>query len=49
MSRRKRRVYVHSGLQNAETDEPLAAGVKVIVSAVKGMTVKVRKERGAVW
>jgi len=49
MSRRKRRVYVHSGLQNAQTDEPLAAGARVIVTAVKGMTVKVRKERGAVW
>ena len=38
---------MHSGLQNAETDEPLAAGVRVIVSAVKGTTVKVKKERGA--
>jgi membrane protein implicated in regulation of membrane protease activity len=49
MSRRKRRVYVHSGLQNAEDDEPLAAGARVIVTAVKGMTVKVKRERGAVW
>jgi hypothetical protein len=56
MSRRKRRVYVHSGLQNAETDEPLAAGDRVIltgcfaiVTAVEGMAVKAKKERGAVW
>ncbi len=40
---------MHSGLQNAQTDEPLAAGARVIVIVVKGMTVKVRKERGAVW
>jgi len=49
MSRRKRRVYVHSGLQNAQTDEPLAAGARVMVIIVRGMTVKVRKERDAVW
>jgi len=40
---------VHGELWNAESDEPLAAGERVIVTAVEGMTVKVKKERGAVW
>ncbi len=40
---------MHSEPWNAETDEPIAAGERVIVTAVRGMTVKVNKERGAVW
>jgi membrane-bound ClpP family serine protease len=48
MSRRKGWVYVHGELSNAETDEPIAAGDRVIVTALKGMTVKVKKEGGEV-
>ena len=48
MSRRKGKVYVHSGPWNTESDEPIAAGNRVMVTAVKGMTVKVKKERGEV-
>jgi membrane-bound serine protease (ClpP class) len=44
--RGKGKVYVHGELWNAESDEPIAAEERVIVTAVKGMTVKVRKERG---
>jgi len=40
------KVYVHGELWNAESDEPIAADERVIVTAVKGMTVKVKKERG---
>ena len=42
----KGKVYVHGELWNAESDEPIAADERVIVTAVKGMTVKVKKERG---
>ena len=42
-------MHVHGELWNTETDEPIAAGDGVIVTAVKGMTVKVKKERGEVW
>lgn len=42
------KVHVHGELWNAETDESIAAGDRVIVTEVKGMTVKVRKERGGV-
>jgi membrane-bound ClpP family serine protease len=41
--------YGHGGPWNAEADEPIAADEKVIVIVVRGMTVKVEKERGAVW
>jgi membrane protein implicated in regulation of membrane protease activity len=41
--------YGHGGLWNAEADEPMAADEKVIVIVVRSMTVKVKKERGAVW
>ncbi len=40
------KVYVHGELWNAESDEPIAADERVIVTAVKGMTVKVKKEGG---
>ena len=46
MARRKGKVHVHGELWNAESDEPIAAGDKVIVTEVKGMIVKVKKERG---
>jgi membrane-bound serine protease (ClpP class) len=42
----KGKVHVHGELWNAESDEPITAGERVIVTAVKGMTVKVKKERG---
>ena len=42
----KGKVHVHGELWNAESDEPIAAGERVIVTEVKGMTVKVKKERG---
>jgi len=42
------KVHVHVELRNAETDEPIAAGDRVIVTAMRGMTVKVKKERGGV-
>ena len=44
----KGKVHVHGEPWNAETDEPIAAGERVIVTAVRGMTVKVKKERGGV-
>ena len=44
----KGKVQVHGELWNAESDEPIAAGERVIVTAVRGMTVKVKKERGEV-
>jgi membrane-bound serine protease (ClpP class) len=44
--REKGKVYVHGELWNAESEEPIAADERVIVTAVKGMTVKVKKERG---
>ncbi len=56
MSRTKGKAYVHGELWNAETDEPIAAGEGVIltgcfvlVTALRGMTVKIRKQRGEVW
>jgi membrane protein implicated in regulation of membrane protease activity len=48
MSGRKEKVYVHSGLWNTGSGEPIAAGDRVIVTAAKGMTVKVEKQRGGV-
>jgi membrane protein implicated in regulation of membrane protease activity len=39
-------VYVHGELWNAESEEPIAADERVIVTEVKGMIVKVKKERG---
>jgi membrane-bound serine protease (ClpP class) len=44
----KGKVQVHGELWNAESDEPIAADERVIVTEVKGMTVKVKKERGEV-
>jgi membrane-bound serine protease (ClpP class) len=44
----KGKVHVHGELWNAESDEPIAQGDRVIVTALKGMTVKVKKERGEV-
>ena len=44
----KGKVHVHGELWNAESDEPIAAGERVIVTALRGMTVKVKKERGEV-
>jgi membrane-bound serine protease (ClpP class) len=44
--REKGKVQVHGELWNAESEEPIAAGEKVIVTELKGMTVKVKKERG---
>ena len=44
--REKGRVRVHGELWNAESDEPITADERVIVTAVKRMTVKVKKERG---
>ena len=46
--REKGKVHVHGELWNAESDEPIAAGDRVIVTAVRGMAVKVKKERGEV-
>jgi membrane-bound serine protease (ClpP class) len=43
------KVHVHGELWNAESDEPIAAGDRVVVTALRGMTVKVKKERGEVW
>jgi membrane-bound ClpP family serine protease len=55
MSRSKGKVYVHGGLWNAETDEPITAGDRVILTGccatvivVRVMIVKVEKERGEV-
>ena len=42
----KGRVQVHGELWNAESDEPIPSGEQVVVVAVKGMTVKVKKEGG---
>ena len=36
---------MHGELWDAESDEPIAAGERVMVTVVKGMTVKVNKER----
>ena len=44
--REKGKVYVHGELWNAESEEPIAADERVIVTEVKGMIVKVKKERG---
>jgi membrane-bound serine protease (ClpP class) len=44
----KGKVHVHGELWNAESDEPIAAGDRVVVTAVRGMTVKVKKARGEV-
>ncbi len=43
---KKGRVQVHGELWNAESDEPIPAGERVVVVAVKGMTVKVKGEGG---
>ena len=40
------RVQVHGELWNAESDEPIAPGERVVVVSVKGMTVTVKKEGG---
>ncbi len=40
---------MHSEPWNAEREESLAAGERVIRTVVRGMTMKVKKERGAVW
>ncbi len=40
------KVYVHGELWKAQSDEPIAAGERVIVTAVKGMILNVKKERG---
>ena len=40
------KVEVHGELWNAESDEPIAAGERVMVTEVKGMRLKVKKERG---
>ena len=42
-------MYAHGELWNAETDESVAAGDGVMVTPLRGMTVKVKKERGGVW
>ena len=42
----KGKVHVHGELWNAWSDEPIAADERVIVTEVKGMTVKVKKGRG---
>ena len=44
----KGKVHVHGELWNAESDEPIAAGDGVVVTALRGMTVKVKKARGEV-
>jgi membrane-bound serine protease (ClpP class) len=43
--REKGKVHVHGELWNAESEEPIAAGERVIVTEVKGMTIKVKKGR----
>ena len=40
------KVHVHGELWNAESEESIAEGERVIVTDVKGMIVKVKKERG---
>jgi membrane-bound serine protease (ClpP class) len=42
--KRSGKVYVHGELWRAESEEPIAAGERVIVTEVKGMIVKVKKE-----
>jgi membrane-bound serine protease (ClpP class) len=42
----KGKVYVHGELWNAESEESIAEGERVIVTEVKGMIIKVKKERG---
>ena len=42
----KGKVYVHGELWNAQSEEPIGEGERVIVTEVKGMIVKVKKERG---
>jgi membrane-bound serine protease (ClpP class) len=44
--REKGKVYVHGELWNAQSEEPIGEGERVIVTEVKGMIVKVKKERG---
>jgi membrane-bound serine protease (ClpP class) len=44
--REKGKVRVHGELWNAKSDEPIAEGEGVIVTEVKGMTIKVKKGRG---
>jgi membrane-bound serine protease (ClpP class) len=40
------KVEVHGELWNAKSDEPIVAGERVMVTEVKGMRLKVKKERG---
>ncbi len=40
------KVEVHGELWNAKSDEPIAAGERVMVTEVKGMRLKVKIERG---
>jgi len=42
----KGKVLVHGELWNAESEESIAEGERVIVTDVKGMIIKVKKERG---
>jgi membrane-bound serine protease (ClpP class) len=44
--REKGKVRVHGELWNARSEEPIAEGERVIVTEVKGMIIKVKKERG---
>ncbi len=44
--REKGKVYVHGELWNAQSEEPIGEGERVIVTEVKGMIIKVKKERG---
>ena len=42
----KGKVHVHGELWNAQSEEPIGEGERVIVTEVKGMIVKVKRERG---
>ena len=46
LKRGMRFARVHGEVWNAESEEPISADEKVIVTSVRGMTVKVKKERG---
>ena len=41
------KVFLHGELWDARADEPIQAGERVVIVAVEGMVVKVKKERGA--
>jgi membrane-bound serine protease (ClpP class) len=47
-TKEKAKVYAHGESWNAETNGSIAAGDRVVVTALRGMTVKVNKERGEV-